>query len=148
MQEALDFLKENNEVAFATIGNGRPQMRVFQIMKQSGTTLWFATGPHKRVYAELPENAAVEIHCRCGTISVRVSGDAVVDVPDDSCKEIYETNPVLPRLYPDYKSLAYFRVEIDRLDYFDLTPTPPVLRHYDRASGQYVDLNPFGEKKA
>ena len=47
-----------------------------------------------------------------------------------------------------YTKLAYFRVEIDRLDYFDLTPTPPVLRHYDRASGQYVDLNPFGEKKA
>ena len=64
MQEALDFLKENNEVAFATIGNGRPQMRVFQIMKQSGTTLWFATGPHKRVYSELQENPAVEILSR------------------------------------------------------------------------------------
>ena len=97
MKEALDFLKENNEVGFATIGNGRPQMRVFQIMKQSGTTLWFATGQHKRVFAELQENPAVEI---------------------------------------------------DRLDYYDLTPTPPVLRHYDRASGQCVDLNPFGENKA
>ena len=147
MKEALDFLKENNEVAFATIGNGRPQMRVFQIMKQSGTTLCFATGPHKRVYAELQENPAVEILSRNGNISVRVSGDAVFDVPDDVCREIYETNPVLPRLYPDYKSLAYFRVEIDRLDYYDLTPTPPILRHYDRTSGQYVDLNPFGEKK-
>ena len=146
MQEALDFLKENNEVAFATIGNGRPQMRVFLIMKQSGTTLWFATGPHKRVYAELQENPAVEILSRSGNISVRVSGDAVFDVPDDVCREIYETNPVLPRLYPDYKSLAYFRVEIDRLDYYDLTP--PVLRRYDRASGQCVDLNPFGENKA
>ena len=90
----------------------------------------------------------MEILSRNGNISVRVSGDAVFDVPDDVCKEIYETNPVLPRLYPDYKSLVYFRVEIDRMDYFDLTPTPPVLRHYDRVSGQYVDLNPFGEKKA
>lgn len=96
MEEALDFLKENNEVAFATIGNGRPQMRVFQIMKQSETTLWFATGPHKRVYAELQENPAVEILSRSGNISVRVSGDAVFDIPDDICKEIYETNPVLP----------------------------------------------------
>ena len=24
--------------------------------------------------------------------------------------------------------------------------TPPILRHYDRTSGKYVDLNPFGEK--
>ena len=153
MKEALDFLKENNEVAFATIGNGRPQMRVFQIMKQSGTTLWFATGPHKRVYAELQENPAVEILSRNGNISVRVSGDAEFDIPDDICKEIYDTNKeiydtnsVLSRLYPNYKSLAYFRVEIDRLDYYDLSPTPPVLRHYDRASGQYMDLNPFGVK--
>jgi uncharacterized pyridoxamine 5'-phosphate oxidase family protein len=94
----------------------------------------------------LQENPAVEILSRSGNISVRVSGDAVFDIPDDICKEIYETNPVLPRLYPDYKSLAYFRIEIDRLDYYDLTPTPPILRHYDRTSGQYVDLNPFGEK--
>ena len=148
MQTALDFLRTHNEVAFATCEGNLPRLRVFQIMKQSGTTLWFATGPHKRVFAELQENPAVEILSRSGNISVRVSGDAVFDVPDDVCREIYETNPVLPRLYPDYKSLAYFRVEIDRLDYYDLTPTPPVLRHYDRASGQCVDLNPFGDNKA
>ena len=47
---------------------------------------------------------------------IRLGDDAVFDVPDDVCREIYETNPVL--------------------------------RHYDRASGQYVDLNPFGENKA
>lgn len=54
MKEALDFLRDNNEIAFATLGEGnRPQLRVFQIMKIEGTTLWFATSPHKRVYAEL-----------------------------------------------------------------------------------------------
>ena len=78
MQEALDFLKENNEVAFATIGNGRPQMRVFQIMKQSGTTLWFATGPHKRVYAELQENPAVEILSRNGNISAHAEMPSLI----------------------------------------------------------------------
>ena len=98
MKEALDFLKENNEVAFATIGNGRPQMRVFQIMKQSETTLWFATGPHKRVYAELQENPAVEILSRSGNISVRVSGDAVFDVPDDIARK--STKPI--RSFPGY----------------------------------------------
>ena len=148
MQTALDFLRDNNEIAFATLGEGnRPQLRVFQIMKMEGTTLWFATGPHKRVYAELQENPAVEILARNGNISVRVSGDAVFDVPDDICREIYNTNPVLPRLYPNYKDLAYFRVEIDRMDYYDLTPTPPVLRHYDRATGENQDLSPFGAKK-
>ena len=148
MKEALKFLWENREVAFATIGEGnRPQMRVFQIMKMEDTTLWFATYSGKKVYQDLRANPAVEILSRQGNISVRVSGDAVFDVPEETCKEIYETNPVLPRLYPDYKALAYFRVEIDRLDYYDLTPTPPVLRHYDKAAGEYRDLSPFGEKK-
>lgn len=144
MKEALDFLKENNEVAFATIGNGRPQMRVFQIMKQSvvryrtAQTSLCGTAGESRRGDPLP----VWKHLRTSERRRRIR------CADDICKEIYETNPVLSRLYPDYKSLAYFRVEIDRLDYYDLTPTPPILRHYDRASGQYVDLNPFGEKKA
>ncbi len=148
MKEALDFLRENNEVAFATVGEGnRPQIRVFQIMKMEDTTLWFATGPRKRVYAELQVNPAVEILSRNGNVSVRMSGDAVFDVPDEICRQIYAANPVLPRLYADYKDLVYFRVEIDRLDYYDLTPTPPVLRHYDGATGEYKDLSPFGAKK-
>ena len=143
MKEALDFLKENREVAFATIGDGRPQMRVFQIMKQSETTLWFATGPHKRVYAELQENPSVEILSRKGNVSVRVSGDAVFDVPDDICKEIYETNPVLPRLYPDYKSLAYFRIEIDRLDYYLLPFIEAIICHTSDKNGDKYISQPY-----
>ena len=148
MKEALEFLKENKEVAFATVGEGnRPMIRVVQIMKFDGNDLFFATGPHKRVYAELQENTAVEILSRKDNISVRVSGSAVFDVSDDIQREIYDTNPVLPRLYPDYKSLVYFRFPIDSLDYYDLTPTPPVLRHYDSRTGEYTDLNPYGSKK-
>ena len=148
MKEALVFLNDNKEVAFATVGEGnRPKIRVFQIMKMDANTLYFATSPTKRVYAELQENPAVEILSRKENISVRVAGTAVFDVPDDTCREIYDTNPVLPRLYADYKKLSYFRIRIEDLDYFDLTPTPPVLRHYDRASGEYKDINPYGSKK-
>ena len=141
MKEALDFLRENNEVAFATVGEGnRPQIRVFQIMKMEDTTLWFATGPRKRVYAELQVNPAVEILSRNGNVSVRMSGDAVFDVPDEICRQIYAANPVLPRLYADYKDLVYFRVEIDRLDYYDLTPTPAISQIYP------TNCNPCGPK--
>ena len=148
MKEALEFLKANKEVAFATVSGGnRPMIRVFQVMKFDGNDLYFATGPNKRVYAELQENPAVEILSRRDNISVRVSGTAVFDVPDFVQREIYDTNPVLPRLYPDYKSLVYFRLPIDSLDYYDLTPTPPVLRHFDARTGEYTDLNPYGSKK-
>ena len=144
MQEALDFINANRDVAFATIGtNGRPMLRIFRIMKIDGRTLYFATNIRKNVYQELQTNPAIEILAYKDYISVRVSGDAVFDVPGAVQKEIYDTNPVLQRLYPDYRELAYFSMEIERLDYYDLTPTPPILRHYDKTSGQYMDLDPF-----
>ena len=144
MQEALDFLRQNKDVAFATVAqSSRPMLRVFQIMKIEGHTLFFATSSRKAVYQELQANPAIEILSYKDNISVRVSGDAHFDVADAIQKEIYDTNPVLQRLYPDYRELTYFSMEIDRLDYYDLTPTPPILRHYDKACGQYVDLNPF-----
>ena len=69
-----------------------------------------------------------------GNLSVRVTGSAVFDVPDDVAREIYTENPVLPRLYKAYSDLAYFRLPIEKLVYYDLTPTPPLFEHYERES--------------
>ena len=66
-----------------------------------------------------------------GNVSVRVTGEVCFDVPDSLCREIYEMNPVLPRLYERYSDLVYFRLPIQELDYFDLTPTPPILKHIE-----------------
>ena len=54
MEKALEFLKTNKEVAFATVEGDRPKIRVFQIMKQQGNTLYFVTAPEKEVYRQLP----------------------------------------------------------------------------------------------
>ena len=144
MQEALYFLRNNKDVALATVSaDARPMVRAFQIMKVSGTTLYFATSSAKQVYKELQYNPAIELLALKDNISVRAGGDASFDVPDDVQQEIYNTTPVLQRLYPDYKALTYFSMEIDHLDYYDLSPTPPILRHYDRSTGEYTDLNPF-----
>ena len=144
MQEALDFLEKNKDVAFATVSaDARPMVRAFQIMKVSGTTLYFATSSAKQVYKELQLNPAIELLALMDNISVRAGGDASFDVSDDVQQEIYDNNPVLQRLYPDYRALTYFSMEIDHLDYYDLTPTPPILRHYDKATGQYQDLDPY-----
>ncbi len=43
----------------------------------------------------------------------------------------YSANPVLPRFYKGYTDLVYFRLPIATLDYYDLTPTPPLQEHYD-----------------
>ena len=107
MEKAFDFLSSHKDVAFATVEQNKPKIRVFQIMKQEGHTLYFATSPHKEVYRQLQENSNIELLAMDNNISVRVTGCAVFDVPDEVAREIYENNPVLPRLYKQYTDLAY-----------------------------------------
>lgn len=131
MEKVFDFLSKHKDVAFATVEQNKPKIRVFQIMKQEGHTLYFATSPHKEVYRQLQENPNIELLAMDGNISVRVTGRAMFDVPDGCAREIYADNPVLPRLYRQYTDLVYFRLSVTRLDYYDLTPTPPAFEHYE-----------------
>ncbi len=134
MEKVFDFLSKHKDVAFATVEQNKPKIRVFQIMKQEGRTLYFATSPHKEVYRQLQENPNIELLAMDGNISVRVTGRAMFDVPDGLAREIYADNPVLPRLYKRYTDLVYFRLPVTRLDYYDLTPTPPTFEHYEYES--------------
>ena len=131
MEKAFDFLSGHKDVAFATVEQDKPKIRVFQIMRQEGHTLYFATSPRKEVYRQLRENPHVELLAMDGDISVRLTGRAVFDVPDALAREIYADNPVLPRLYKRYTDLVYFRLPIAKLDYYNLSPTPPVFEHYE-----------------
>lgn len=136
MKEAFDFLNGHLDVAFATVENGKPKIRVFQIMHLEGATLWFATSPRKDVYRQLQKKPNVELLAMAGNISVRITGKVYFDVPDFLCKEIYEANPVLSRLYEKYSDLVYFRLPVRALDYYDLTPNPPVLKHEEYGTEQ------------
>ena len=114
MEKAFIFLAKHKDVAFATIEGDRPKIRVFQIMKRENNTLYFATAPHKEVYRQLQLCPFVELLAMAKTR-----------------KEIYETNPILMRLYHSYSDLVYFRLNISELDFYDLTPTPPIFNHYN-----------------
>ena len=131
IQKALDFIREHNEVAFATCDGNLPKVRVFQIMKQEGTTFWFATSAKKDVYKELQQNPNVELLAWADKISVRCVGKVVFDVEEETKRWIYDNNPVLPRLYDRYDKLDYFRMDIIAMDYYDLSPTPPEIKHFD-----------------
>lgn len=131
MEKIFEFLKEHKDVAFATVEHDKPKIRAFQIMKQDGDTLYFATSPHKEVYLQLRQHPNVEILAMSGNISVRISGKVIFDVPDNIAEEIYSNNAVLPRLYKTYKDLVYFRLPIDKVDYYDLSFTPPLFKHYE-----------------
>ena len=134
LQQAFVFLREHNEGVLATVSEGKPCLRAFQIMKQAEETLFFATAPQKEVYRQLQANPAVEFMVLHGKVSVKCAGTALFDVDDETCRWIYDHNPVLPRLYSSYNKLVYFRVPVEQLDYFDLRPTPPVVLHTDLAT--------------
>lgn len=131
MEKAFDFLSRHRDVAFATVEGDRPKIRVFQIMELDGRTLYFATSPRKEVYRQLQANPNVELLAMAGDVSVRATGRAVFDVPDELARTIYADNPVLPQLYSRYTDLAYFRLPVSQLDYYDLVPTPPTFEHYE-----------------
>jgi len=74
MQKVLDFLRDHNEIAFATCEGNLPKIRIFQIMKQEGNVLYFATSEKKAVWRELRQNPNVEVLAYANQISVRCSG--------------------------------------------------------------------------
>ena len=128
MQRALDFL--------ATVCNNKPELRVFQIMKQEGVRLYFATSPKKAVWQQLQDNPNIELLASADRISVRCKGAVSFEVEEDVKRWIFENNLVLPRLYERYDQLVYFVLPIAEMDYYDLNPTPPVFKHFDLISGE------------
>ena len=130
-EKLLEIFKKNKEVAFATSVDGKPHLRIFQIMKIDGNNIYFATSPAKEVYAQLKQNPQVAILDRKGASFARMSGTIDFNIPDEIQREIFNTNPVLPHLYKSYTDLAYLRIQPESADYFDLRTTPPTLIHYD-----------------
>lgn len=139
LQTALEFLRKHNEITFATTDGTSPKLRIFQIMHQEGTTLYFATSSKKAVWQELQANPNVELLAYADKASIRCSGMVSFDVSDDVKRWIYDHNPVLPRLYTSYDQLEYFSLPIAELDYFDLSPTPPINQHFDLMVGEVAN---------
>ena len=139
MKRALRFLSQHNEVSFATSDGNLPKIRIFQIMKQEGNVLYFSTSTEKAVWKELMQNPNVEVLAYADNVSVRCSCMVNFDVEDDVKRWIFDNNPVLPRLYSSYDQLVYFRLPIAEMDYYDLTPTPPVMKHFDLMVGDVGD---------
>lgn len=130
MEKALAFLKEHINVALATVENDCPKIRVFQVMKQEGAVFYFATNPNKEIYSQLQQNRHVEFLAMDGNISVRVAGEASLQVPDSVAQEIYRNNPVLHRFHDTYRTIAYFSIVTEKIDYYDLGTSPVTFESY------------------
>lgn len=124
MERALDFLGKHRNVVLATIEDGKPKVRVLQIMKQAGKAFYFATSKEKAVYKQLQQNPFAEFIALDGDVSVRVAAKAFFNVTDDMAKEIYDNNPILQRFHDNYNSIAYFGLSAEKIDFYDLSTTP------------------------
>lgn len=82
MERALQFLRNHKDVALATSEDNIPKLRIFQVMKQEGNVLYFATSEQKAVWRELRKNPNVEMIAYEGNISVRCSGMVNFNVED------------------------------------------------------------------
>ena len=139
MERALQFLRQHKEVTLATCEGNLPKLRMFQIMKQEGNLLFFATSEKKAVWNELLNNPNVEILAYADNVSVRCTGMVNFNVEEDIKRWIYDNNDVLSRLYNSYDQLVYFCLPIAEMDYYDLSPTPPIFKHFDLMTGDVGD---------
>lgn len=139
MERALQFLRQHKEVTLATCEGNLPKLRMFQIMKQEGNLLFFATSEKKAVWNELLNNPNVEILAYADNVSVRCTGMVNFNVEEDIKRWIYDNNDVLSRLYNSYDQMVYFCLPIAEMDYYDLSPTPPIFKHFDLMTGDVGD---------
>lgn len=136
MKQAIDFLKRNKDVAFATVGaDKKPKLRVFEIMRidEKINSVFFVTSKEKEVFSQIMSNPNVEFMAMQGNISVKVTGKVSFDVTTTTAVNIFNESPILNRLYPNYKHLEYFRVLIDNIEYYDLSTDPVTVENYHMA---------------
>ena len=139
LEKAIQFFRDHKEVALATCEGNLPKLRIFQVMKQERHVLYFATSAKKAVFQELSQNPNVEIMAYADNVSVRCSGMVNFNVEEDVKQWIFDHNEVLSRLYTSYDQMVYFCLPIAEIDYYDLSPTPPINLHYDLMSGEMAE---------
>ncbi len=95
----LDFLRKLKSVAFATMEDGMPSVRIADVMLIEDDKIYFLTDRGKSFYRQLIENKHVAlVGMDENYVSVRVSGKAM---PADCTyvDKIFEENPALGNIY-------------------------------------------------
>ena len=125
---ALKLLREIKSVAFATVNQGEPAVRIIDVMLVEEDGLYFLTARGKAFYKQLKENQRLGI---CGMdknyVSVRVIGDIRFCNDSGVIDKIFEHNPMMNDLYPgeSREILEGFHLYRGKGEIFDLSIEPP-----------------------
>lgn len=123
----LSFLRELKSVAFATVENGVPHVRIADVMLIEADKIYFITARGKAFYKQLIENKHVAlVGMDRQSRTIRISG--IADIADCTyVDKIFEQNPDLGNIYAQNQRdiLEAFCISKGVGEIFDLSSVPP-----------------------
>lgn len=127
MEDPLEFLRNIKSVAVATVDDGKPAVRMSDVMLVENEKLYFLTARGKPYYRQLKENPEIAlVGVDKNYVMVRVRG-RIEFVENVFLEKIFEINPVLDEIYPeDTKDiLEVFCLSSGTGEMYDSSCTPP-----------------------
>lgn len=130
-EKCLKILREIKDVAFATVDeNGRPQVRMIDIMIVEGEKVYFCTARGKNFYRQLIQNGQVAVTgMNAAYQMIRLNGKAQrLEEQKMWIDRIFEENPSMNDVYPKDSRyvLEAFCIADGEVEFFDLGQTPIV----------------------
>lgn len=128
-QDCLEMLREIKDVAFATVdADGKPQVRIIDVMLVEEGKLFFCTARGKSFYRELRDSGEVAVTGLNDRYQmVRLNGKAKkVKEQKERIDQIFEANPAMKEVYPGESRyiLEAFCIAEGELEFFDLGVSP------------------------
>ncbi|MBU2650646.1 MAG: pyridoxamine 5'-phosphate oxidase family protein [Bacteroidetes bacterium] len=128
MEKIKEFISHCKDFAIATVDNhNHPRVRMFHLMKYDNQTMYFATARNKEVFGQLQNNPFIELVGWSQGIMFRTGGAVSFDVEGSLCREIYNSNTILSKIYGSFENpeLVYFKLSLRNAELFNLTSLPP-----------------------
>lgn len=127
--QILQELRKIKDVAFATVDSeGRPQVRIIDVMLADEETIYFCTARGKAFYHQLCEGGYVAVSGLNKQFQMfRISGKAQkLDDQRRWINEIFARNPSMNDVYPHDSRyiLEPFCICIEQMEWFDLGVSP------------------------
>ncbi|MDD3206812.1 MAG: 4Fe-4S binding protein [Lachnospiraceae bacterium] len=129
VEECLAILREVKDVSFATVDqDGRPQVRIIDVMLIEDNKLYFCTARGKEFYNQLEGKKYVAITGLNSKFQmIRLNGIAEHQPEQKKLIDrIFEENPAMNEVYPNQSRyiLEPFSIENGQIEFFDLGKTP------------------------
>lgn len=132
-EKCLQILREIKDVAFATVENGIPQVRIIDVMLVENEKLYFCTARGKDFYNQIITDGNVAVTGLNRKYQmIRLRGHAEkLDSSQKWIDRIFEANPSMNEVYPGDSRyiLEAFVIDNGSIEFFDLG-IKPVDRQY------------------